>query len=270
MKNWWALRSNIRSSVSEDSELSHAVIKNLRRRGKSSGVSAASEDPAELVEANTCLSTIAGNNGCQGFSTTNLNRFAADPDTPLSFGNAAYSAGATDDDFGFSLHDPSAPQTPYSSAGTESLTDTNGSTSRFSPDSHHIPLAPSSTIRSQHYSNTTTSSTDEKMPDGMDYSSFSLDNFPQMELGATSIFGDESHNELCWDLQSGSVGDGWMPSTMEDLAADTPSSYSVHALGEARRVSLFLEDMQPETANRVTTMLLNGNVDLKMKMTIRL
>ena len=251
------LRSIIRLSISKKSELSYAVIKNSRRRSKISSVSAASEEPAELVEANASPSTKAANNSCQGFSSSDSNKFATDSDTPLSFGNAVYSVGPTDDDFRFLLHDPSAPQTPYSSAGMDTLNDANGSTSRFSPDSHHTTLAPSSIV--------------EHMVDGTDYSSFSLENFPQMELGVTNSFGDESHthNELCWDLQGGSVGDRWMTSTMEDIAADTSSPYSAHALGEARGVSLFLEDMQPETANRVTTMLLNGNVDLKMKMTIQ-
>ena len=255
VKNRWVLLSLIRLSISKNSELSYAVIKNLRRRSKISSASAPSEEPAELVEANASPLIKAATNSCQGFSSSDSNRFATDSDTPLSFGNAVYSVGPTDDDFRFLLHDPSTPETPYSSVGMESLNDANGSTSRFSPDSHHTTLAPSSIV--------------EHMVDGTDYSSFSLENFPQMELGVTNSFGDESHNELCWDLQGGSVGDRWMTSTMEDIAADTSSPYSAHALGEARRVSLFLEDMQPETANRVTTMLLNGNVDLKMKMTIR-
>ena len=264
VKNRWVVRSINRCSMAENSEFSYAVIKNLRRRGKNSAASAAGDDPAEIVEATTSLSTKAANDGCQGFS-----RSAADPDTPLSFGNAVYSAGGTDDEFGFLLRDSSTPQTPYSLTGMESLTNDNDSTSRFFSDSPHTTLAPSSTMRAQHCSNATTSSTYEHMPDVMDYGSFGLDDFPQMELGVTKSFGDEEHNELCWELQNGSVGDGCMPSPMEDLVADTSSSPSVHALGEARKVSLFLEDMQPETANRVTTMLLNGNVDLKMKMTIR-
>lgn len=240
--------------MSKNSKLSYAVIKNLRRRIKNSAASAASDDLADVIETTTSLPTKVANDGCQVLNSSNSNISAADANTPLSFGNTVYSAGATDDDFGFLLHDSSSPQTPYSSTGMESLTEGNASTGRFSSEHHHAALAPSSTMRTQHYSNATTSSTDDHVLDGMDYDSLALDSFPQMELGVTNSF----------------VGDGWMPSTIEGLDADTSStSYSVHALGEARRVSLFLEDMQPETANRVTTMLLNGNVDLKMKMTIR-
>lgn len=240
--------------MSKNSKLSYAVIKNLRRRIKNSAASAASDDLADVIETTTSLPTKVANDGCQVLNSSNSNISAADANTPLSFGNTVYSAGATDDDFGFLLHDSSSPRTPYSSTGMESLTEGNASTGRFSSEHHHAALAPSSTMRTQHYSNATTSSTDDHVLDGMDYDSLALDSFPQMELGVTNSF----------------VGDGWMPSTIEGLDADTSStSYSVHALGEARRVSLFLEDMQPETANRVTTMLLNGNVDLKMKMTIR-
>lgn len=243
-----------RSYISKNSKLSYAVIKNLRRRIKNSAASAASDDLADVIETTTSLPTKVANDGCQVLNSSNSNISAADANTPLSFGNTVYSAGATDDDFGFLLHDSSSPRTPYSSTGMESLTEGNASTGRFSSEHHHAALAPSSTMRTQHYSNATTSSTDDHVLDGMDYDSLALDSFPQMELGVTNSF----------------VGDGWMPSTIEGLDADTSStSYSVHALGEARRVSLFLEDMQPETANRVTTMLLNGNVDLKMKMTIR-
>ena len=252
--------------MSKNSKLSYAVIKNLRRRIKNSAASAASDDLADVIETTTSLPTKVANDGCQVLNSSNSNISAADANTPLSFGNTVYSAGATDDDFGFLLHDSSSPRTPYSSTGMESLTEGNASTGRFSSEHHHAALAPSSTMRTQHYSNATTSSTDDHVLDGMDYDSLALDSFPQMELGVTNSFGDE----LCWEPQGGGVGDGWMPSTIEGLDADTSStSYSVHALGEARRVSLFLEDMQPETANRVTTMLLNGNVDLKMKMTIR-
>ena len=255
--------------MSDNSELSYAVIKNLRRRGRNLPVTAASDDVAEVVEATTPLSTKAANDDCQGSSSSNSNRSAAGPNTPMSFGNAVYPGGATDDDFAFLLHDSSTPQTPHSLTGLESLTDANGSTSRFSSDTHSTTLASSSTLRMQHCSKATTPSTDEDMPDGTEHGSLALDNFPQMELGIADSFGGEAHNELWWEPQNGSVGDGWMPSAMEGLVADTSSSYSLHGSGEARRVSLFLEDMQPETANRVTTMLLNGNVDLKMKMTIR-
>ena len=270
VKNRWVLRSTNRCSTPDDSELSYAVIKNLRRRAKNLAATTASDEVAEAVEATTSLSTKAANNGCQVTSSSNSNKSAARPNTPMSFGNAVYSGGATDDDFAFLLHDSSTPQTPYSSTGMESLTDANGSTSRFSPDSQSTTLAPSSTLRMQHCSKATTPSTDDHMPDGTEHGSLVLDDFPQLELGIRNDFGDEAHNELWWEPQNDSVGNGWMPSAMEGLVADTSSSScSVHASSEARRVSLFLEDMQPETANRVTTMLLNGNVDLKMKMTIR-
>ena len=197
------------------------------------------------------------------------NASAVGVDTPMDFENAVYSADSMYDDFGVFLHDSSTPQTPHSSTGMESLTDANDPTVGFSSDSHPATETPVPTMRTQQCNNATTSSTDEHMLDGTDYGSSALDNFPQMELGATYNFGDEAHNELCWDPQNSFVRDGPMPSTMEGLSADTPSLQSAHALGEAKRVSLLLEDMQPETANRVTTMLLNGNVDLKMKMTIR-
>ncbi len=251
------LRCINRAFTSDNSGLSYAVIKNLRRRGKNATATAASDDVAEVVEATTSLSTKVANASAAGV------------DTPMSFENAVYSAGSMDDDFGFFLHDSSTPQTPHSSTGMESLTDANDSTVGFSSDSHPATETPVPTMRMQQCNNATTSSTDEHMPDGTDYGSSALDNFPQMELGATYSFGDEANNELCWEPQNGFVRDGRMPSIMEDLSADTSSLHSAHAPGEARRVSLFLEDMQPETANRVTTMLLNGNVDLKMKMTIR-
>ena len=256
----------------DNSGPSYAVIKNLRRRGKNLVATTAGDDVVEVVEPPTFLSSKAANEGCQGSNFSNSNGFGAGSNTPTSFGNAVYAGGATDDDFAFLLHDSSTPQTPYSSTGMESSIDANG---RFSPDSQPTSLAPSSTLRMQHCSKATTPPTDEHTQDGTEHDSLVLDDFPQMELGMTNNFGNEAHNELWWEPQQiGSMGDGvWMPSSaMEGLVAD-PSSLSSrsmhHASGEARRVSLFLEDMQPETANRVTTMLLNGNVDLKMKMTIR-
>ena len=251
------LRCTNRVFTSDNSGLSYAVIKNLRRRDKNTIATAASDDVAEVVEATTSLSTKVADAS------------AVSVDTPMSFENAVYSAGSMDDDFGVFLHDSSTSQTPHSSIGMESLTDANDSITGFSSDSHPATEAPVPTLRMQQCNNAITSSTDEHMPDGTDYGSSALDNFPQMELGARYNFGDEGHNELCWEPQNGIVRDGSMPSIMEGLSTDTSSLHSAHAAGEARKVSLFLEDMQPETANRVTTMLLNGNVDLKMKMTIR-
>lgn len=114
------------------------------------------------------------------------------------------------------------------------------------------------------------------MPDSRDYSFPTLENFPQMESGVTRNFGNEAQHEPSWEPQNDSLGDGWIPSAIEGLSGDTSSiqksslsSDSAHAMGEARRVSLFLENMQPETANKVTSMLLKSNVDLKMTMTIQ-
>ena len=267
------------SFKSDKSGPSYAVIKNLRRRGKISGATPASSDVAGDIEASNSLFANGANEGGQGFISANSNASTAGTDSLLDFEDAVYSAGALDDDFGLFLHDPLTAQTFPSPRISTSMTDADSSTSRFPSASPYLTLAPTSALRMQRGSNATTSSAEKHMPDGRNYdvvASPALEHFPQMESGATKNIGNEALHGLLWEAQDDSLANGWTHSAMEGLSKDTArvqttplSSDSPDAVGETRRVSLFLEDMQPETANRVTSMLLNSNVDLKMKMTVR-
>jgi hypothetical protein len=276
VKNRWVLRSINGSFRFNKFELSYAVIKNLRRRDKNSSALSADPDVAEGVEATTSLFTKAVDDGGRGSTPSNTNASTAGPESSMDFENAVYSAGAMDDDFGFFLHDSLTPQTLPSSTSMGALTDPDSSTGGFASDSHCTTLAPASTMRMQHCSNATTLSAEGNITDGRDYGSLALEQFPHMELGVTNNFGNEAQHELCREPQNDSLGDGWFHSAMEGLSGEAStlqttslSSDSAHTMGEARRVSLFLEDMQPETANRVTSTLLNSNVDVKMKMTVQ-
>ena len=276
VKNRWVLRSINGSFRSNKFGLSYAVIKNLRRRDKNSSATSAGPDVAEGVEATTSLFTKAVDAGAHGSTPSNTNASTAGPESSMDFENTVYSAGAMDDDFGFFLHDSLTPQTlPLLTSMGDSI-DLDSSTDGFASDSHCTTLAPASTMRMQHYSNKTTLSAEELMPDGREFGSLALEQFPHMDSEFTNNFGNEAPHELCREPQNDSLGDGWFHSVMEGLSGETSSlkktslsSDSAHTIGEAKKVSLFLEDMQPETANRVTTMLLNCNVDVKMKMTVQ-
>ncbi|KAL2047214.1 hypothetical protein N7G274_001233 [Stereocaulon virgatum] len=254
----------------------YAVIKNLRRREKKSSATSAGADAAEGVEATTSLFSKAVNNGGHGSTPSNTNASTASPESCMDFENAVYSAGSMDDDFGFFIHDSLTPQTLPSSTSMGTLTDPESSTSGFASDSHCTTLAPASTMRMQHSNNATTLSAEEHIPDRRDYGSLALGQFPHMESGVTNNFGNEAQDEIYREPQNNSLGDGWFPAGMEGLNGEAASikttslaSDSAHTMYESKRVSLFLEDMQPETANRVTSMLLNSNVDVKMKMTVQ-
>lgn len=250
------------------------MIKNLRQRGKNSAATPATYDKAESVEASSSMSTSRANDGGQGPTSANSNTFNAFREPLMDFEDADYSTGALDDDFGLFLLDPLTPQTlPSSTISTESLTDAIGLTSGFAPDSHCTALDPAPAMRMEHCSNATTSPA-EHLPDCSEEgvaASPTLEHFPQMEPGVTKNIGNEAQPEILWQPPTDCLADGWTQSVMDGLSRHTVrvpttpfSSDSAQAAGDARRVSLLLEDMQPETASRVTLMLLNSNVDLKM------
>ena len=89
-------------------------------------------------------------------------------------------------------------------------------------------------------------------------------------------FGNEEQHRLLWEPHSSASADAPGHSAIHTWSNDKESAQTnsiakvqPNFVGGPRRVSLLLEDMQPETANRVTSMLLNSNVDVKMKMTVR-
>jgi len=256
------------------------VIKNLRRRGKHFATTPASFDVAGDIEASSSLYDDGTNGGDQGSASINSDASTAGTHSPLDFENAVYSAGALDDDFDLFLHDPLTPQTlPPSTIDPGNFTDADGSSSRIASESHRITIATTPNMRLQHCNNAATSSTQKYITESRDYgfaSSLALENFPQMESGITDDVAREAQHEMVWEPQNDSLPDGWAHPAIDSFSGDTArgqttalSSNSAQAVSEARRVSLLLEDMQPETANRVTSMLLNSNVDVKMKMTVR-
>ncbi|KAL9101936.1 MAG: hypothetical protein Q9163_002850 [Psora crenata] len=242
----------------------YAVIKNLRRRRKDSAATPASFDVAGDIESSSSQFTSGANDGGQTPTSANPNTYTADTDSFLDFENAIYSAGAGDDDFDIFLHESLSPQTP---------------TSRFASDTNCATLAPVSATHLQRGSNATMSSVENQSLDGTHYdvsASLALEEFPQAELGVTNNIRDEAQHQMLWEPRDDSLTARGAQSTMEDLNGETAIlqhnatlNDAAHGGGEARRVSLFLEDMQPETANRVTSMLLNSNVDVKMRMTVK-
>ena len=272
--------SSVRASSLTRYLLSYAVIQNLRRRGKDSAATPASSDVVEDIELSSSQFTSGASNGGQTSTSANPNAYTPDTDSLLDMENEIYSAGAQDDDFDFFLHDSFSTQTLLSSTiSTGDLTDANGSTSRFASDTYCATLAPASTTRVQHGSNASMSSAENQSLDGTNYdvtASLALEEFPQADLGVTNNIRDEAQPEGLWELQNGTLTDRGAQSAMGAPNGETAIvqnnltlSDAADAGGQARRVSLFLEDMQPETANRVTTMLLNSNVDVKMKMTVK-
>lgn len=256
------------------------MIKNLRRRGKDSAATPASSDVAEDIEVSSSQFTSGASNDGQTSTSANPNAYTADTDSFLDMENEIYSAGARDDEFDFFLHDSFSTQTLLSSTlSTGDLTDANSSTSRFASDAYCATLAPVSTMRVQHGSDASMSSAENQSLDGTNYdvtASLALEEFPQADLRVTNTIREEAQPEGFWELQNNSLTDRGAQSAMGgpngemEIVQNNPTlSDGADAGGQARRVSLFLEDMRPETANRVTTMLLNSNVDVKMKMTVK-
>lgn len=234
----------------------------------------------EDIELSSSQLTSGASNGGQNSTSVNPNAYTADTDSFLDMESEIYSAGAQDDDFDFFLHDSFSTQTLLSSTiSTGELTDANGSTSTFASDAYCATPAPVSSMRVQHGSDASMSSAENQSLDGTNYdvtASLALEEFPQADLGVTNNVRDEAQPEGFWELQKDSLTDGGLDSAMGGPSGGTAIiqnnltlSHAADAGGQARRVSLFLEDMQPEIANRVTTMLLNSNVDVKMKMTVK-
>ena len=234
------------------------MIKNLRRRGKDSVATQASSDAAGDMDLSSPQFTSGANDGGQTSTSANSNASTADVDSSLDYENAIYSAGALDDDFGLFLNHSLSPQTLPSStiSNTESLT-THANTS---------PAVEKQWLEGTNYDLT---------------ASLALEEFPQMEIGSSNNgIGNDARHGILWEPPNDHVTtimDKGGESAIEEKQSgeramvhrDPLSSDSAHARGESRRVSLFLEDMQPETANRVTSMLLNSDVDLKMKITVK-
>ena len=238
--------------------LSYAVIENLRRRGENSASTPASLDVMEDKESSSSQFVRGANDSGQ------TSTCSADTDSFLDFENAIYSAGAQDDDFDIFLPESFNPQTP---------------TNRFASDTYDATLAPGSVMPLQRGSNASMPSAENQSRDGTHYdvtAPLALEEFPQAESGVTNNIRNEAQHQFLWEPLDGSLTGTGAQSTMESLDGETAIlqhnpilNDAAHGGGEARRVSLFLEDMQPETATRVTSMLLNSKVDFKMKMTVK-
>ena len=137
---------------------------------------------------------------------------------------------------------------------------------------------PASVMHMQQPSNATVPSTEHHMPDAVQRGvtlSPELEPAPEMEPEFMDDIGNGAQQELLWETQEESLADNRTSCAMDGLSNNmassqtTPfSSDSAFAVGETRKVSLFLEDMEADTANAVTSILLQSNVDLKMKMTV--
>ena len=259
---------------------SYAVIKNIRRRRENSAAALAAPDLAGDVEASKFLATSGPNDSDPSFITTSSNASTASPGSPLDFEKAFYSASNLEDDFNIFLNDPLTPQTlPSLTASVGDSTDMNTLTSTIDSDSHCTTLVPSSDAHTRNGNSANTPSAEKHMPDSMDgsfASSLSLEDLPTMELDFTNDGGKNAQYELLWESQNESLGDAWTSAAIEGLTTETAnyptlplSIDSALDMVEVKKVSLVLEDMQPEMANRVTSLLLNSNVDVKMKMTVQ-
>lgn len=226
----------------------YAVIKNVRRRGKISVTGPANTSITNATESTSPLFSDEVNNGRQGSTPTNFNALISGLDTPLDSESAGYSADALDDDSEHFFGDLTIPQTLSSPANG-----TVGST--------NVPAM-------QQHSGVDYQAAEKHAPN----SGLSQD----VMSAEFNYFGNETSNDLVWDTQNDPLVNRWADSALQAsneattvLPTASLSRNVASSMGEAKKVSLILEDMRPETANRVTTMLLNSNVDVKMKMTVQ-
>ena len=264
--------------MSDISGLSYAVIKNIRRRSENSAATLAGSDLVRDVEPSKSLATSGPNDGDPNFIPIFSDASTASLESPLDFEEAFYSASNLEDDFDIFLNDPLTPQTlPSLTASVGGSTDMNTLTSTIDSDSHSTTLVPMSDAHTRNGNSANAPSAENYMLDSMDDSialSLSLEDLPAMEAGLSNDGRNDAPYDLLWESQNESLEDAWNSSAMEGLTTDT-ASYSTLPLSinsildmvEAKKVSLVLEDMQPETANRVTSLLLNNNVNVKIKVT---
>ena len=266
--------------MSERIGLSYAVIKNLRRRSENSAATLDSSDPAGDVETSSSLWTSGPNDGDQISTSALSSASTASPESPLGLNKKFYSASKPEDDFDIFFTDPPTPQTlPSLTTSVCDSTDVNDWTSTIDSDSRCTTLIPTSAEHTRNCNNATTPSAEDHIPDGMDnnfVSSLPLEDLLAMESGFTNDARNDSQYEMLWELPNDSLADTWTSAAVVGLTTDTASYPTIPlsinsalVTGQVKRVSLVLEDMQPEMANRVATLLLNSNMNVKMKMTVQ-
>ncbi|KAL8819776.1 MAG: hypothetical protein Q9191_007658 [Dirinaria sp. TL-2023a] len=238
----------------------YTVIQNLRRRGKEIGATSEAEPSDSLFV----------NNVSDGIS--NFDPLTTDLNTPPELENTIYPGDVLDDDFGLFLNDSLTSKALSSSqTTTTSLAGAvvSNSSSVGVPELGGTILSPASVEGTQPCDTTSGPSAETLiLKDG------SCGIEASMAFG--THFGSEAPVEVLWEPHnSGSVDESGCSATHKfnniEKSAQTRSiaKLSQDSVAETRKVSLVLEDMHPETANRVTSMLLNSNVDVKMKMTVR-
>ncbi|MCJ1224920.1 hypothetical protein MMC12_001567 [Toensbergia leucococca] len=262
-----------------NSEFSHAVIKTLWRRGNGFSRTPSTPEVNEVETPGYLLMNEASSSSKDSVSANSI-AFTTDAESPWDFKNIVFSPGALDVDFGFFLPNPLTPKglrSPILSTG--SLKDANASTGIFPSVSHCTTPVFKPAVHMEHPSNTTSWSAGSQMPDFADYgvaSSLDLEYIPQIELEVSNDTGSELRQGLLCEPQIDALADKWTSCAVEGLSSNTargqtasPSNDSAFVPDEAKTVSLCLEDMEPETANMVTSILFKSNIDLKMKMTVR-
>ena len=261
--------------------LSYAVIKNLRQRSESFAAILDGSDQGGDIGASKSPLTSGPEDSAQGSSPAIPRASTASPGSSLDFETALYSASNPEDDFGLFLLDPLASQThPALTASVDDPTDANGSTSIVASDFPCTTPAGPFAVHAQDCNNASTPSGEEYMPDDRENggaSSLALQAIPEaMQSEFPSDVRNDRPYEKLWEPQNDSLEDTWTSAAMEGLTTDVeylpmiPSAIDAAiAMVESKRVSLVLEDMQPDMANRVTSLLLNSNVNVKMKMTVQ-